>query len=182
MHLVTIQKLYMMELIKQRFIKSKFILGIFLLVLFNSCTKRMQDGKLECILESIKLNTKEMDIEVGQHNGWTDSTALILITYHRKASGIPISGNLKSTYKGNDIYFYESKVDSTDTKNYKQIPNNISWTEYTEEIDNDFFYPPYDPINIQVEYDLGANCFGEVIRGKGYIKDNIFSKCECKNK
>ena len=173
----------MMELIKQGFIKNNFIFGMFLLlVLLDSCTKKMQDGTLECILESAKLNTNEMYIEVGQHNGWTDSTALILITYHRKASGVPISGNLKSTYKGHDIYFYESILDSNDSRKYEQIPNNIYWTEYAEEVDNDYFYPPYDPVAIHVEYNFQTKCFGEVVRGKGYINDNILSGCKCKSK
>ncbi len=152
-------------------------------VLSNSCEKKVQDGKLECILDNIKVDLNGMDIEVGQHNGWTDTTALILITYHKKSANIPISGNLKGKYKGNDIYFYQTNVDTVDTHKYKQIPNNIKWRAFVQQkVSDDFIMPPYDPISLQVEYNIKRNCIGDVFKGKGYLLDNAVSKCSCKNR
>lgn len=152
-----------------------------MLILFNSCQeRRVQDEKLECILNSIKINLAGMDIEVSQHNGWTDTTALMLVTYHRKSMNIPIGSNLKGLYKGKDIYFYQSTIDSLDTKKYRQIPNNITWNNFIpKKIDENIIQPPYDPINIQIEYHTKGNCIAEVIRGKGYINEKIFSGCKC---
>ena len=170
----------MMELTKQRFVKINIVFFILILVLFHSCQKRVQNGKLECILDSIKVDVDGMDIEVGQHNGWTDTTALILVTYHRKSIDIPISGNLKGMYKRNDIYFYQTNVDTLDTREYQQVPNNINWYAFEQEmIDDNIIHPPYDPISVQVEYNVKRSCIGDVIKGRGYIMDNILLKCNC---
>src|SRR5690554_7089254 len=149
MRLVIIQPQLMMELIKQKLIKTSGILLI--LILYCSCQEVVQDRKLECLLESIKVDLDAVEIEVGQHNGWTDSTALILITYYEKPLKTPTKGNLKGLYNGKNIYYYQSVVDSLDNKKYNQIPNSIIWSKFIPvEMDKDFISPPYDPINIQV--------------------------------
>jgi hypothetical protein len=168
-----------MELIEQKFVKNNIVLGVLIFLMLNSCQTRMQEGKLECILNNIEVDANGMDIEVGQHNGWTDTTTLILVTYHKKSLGIPIDCNLKGRYKGTDIYFYQSNVDTLDRQQYVQIPNNISWNNFIQEIDEDFFQPPYDPVEIQVEYNDKRKCFGNVIKGKGYINGKIISECKC---
>lgn len=168
----------MMVLIEQGYARIK--ITILILILFSSCQKRVQDGKLECILNSIEVDANEMDIEIGQHNGWNDSTALILVTYHKKSLDIPMGSNLKGLYKGNDIYFYQSSIDSSDNKKYNQIPNNIRWKEFIpKEMDESIIQPPYDPVNIQIEYNLKGNCIVAVIRGKGYINEKLLSRCKC---
>jgi hypothetical protein len=169
----------MMELTKQRLLNNiGFLILIFMLL--NSCNKKIQSGKLECILDSIKVDVNEMDIEVGQHNGWTDTTTLILVTYHRKSMDISIGSKLKGVYKGSDIYFYQSIVDSLDTKKYRQIPNNIIWNDFIpKKIDKNIIQPPYDPINIQIEYNTKKECIGDVIKGKGYLNGKIISECKC---
>lgn len=170
----------MMELIKQRFVKINII--FFILVLFNSCQERVQDGKLECILDSIKVDVNGMNIEIGQYNGWTDTTVLILVTYHRKSMNIPISGNLKGVYKGNDIYFYQENVDTLDAHEYKKIPNNINWNTFVQKIlDSNIIQPPYDPIGVQIEYNIKRDCVSNIVKGKGYRMNNIISKCDCEN-
>ncbi len=172
----------MMELIELKFTRISIILSVLMLFLFNSCQERVeQQGKLECILESIEIDTKGMNILVGQHNGWTDSTALIVIIFEEKSMEILNNSSLKGRYKENDIYFNQGNVDTLDTREYKQIPNNINWNDFKEEIDSDFIMPPYDPINIQIEYNVKRNCIGSIVRGEGYIIDNVISKCRCKD-
>ncbi len=173
----------MMGLTEQRLLSIKVIIGLLAFGFLSSCQKGSYDGKLECILESVNIDKKGIVIEVGQDNEWTDTTILILVTYHKKSNEILIGGNLKGVYRGNDIYMYETNSGSTGNKKFNKIPNNINWYNLTpKEIDEDYISPPYDPINIQVEYDLRTNCFGEVFRGKGLIKENIFAKCKCKSK
>lgn len=168
----------MMELIEQKFVKINFI--FLMLLILNSCQTEVQDGKLECVLDNIKVDLDEVEIEVGQHDGWTDTSALILITFHKKSLNIPIGGNLKGVYKGRDIYFYQTTIDSLDTKKYSQIPNDIRWKSFTpKELDEDIIQPPYNPVNIQIEYNRKKNCFERVIRGKGFISESI-SKCSCR--
>jgi hypothetical protein len=151
-----------------------------MLVFFSSCQETVQDGDLECILNAAEVDINGVDIMVGQVDGWTDTTSLISIVYHKKSIDIPIGSNLKGLYKGRDIYFYQSAVDSLDNKKYSQISNSIVWHNFTpKEMDEDFISPPYDPINIQVEYNIKRNCIGEVIRGKGYINKEVISKCRC---
>lgn len=168
----------MMELIGQKFVKINII--ILMLMFFYSCQEIIHDKKLECILDSIKVNLDEKEIEVGQHNGWTDTTNLILITYHRKSMNGSVVSKLKGLYKGRDIYFYQSVVDSLDNGKYAQIPNSIDWNNFTpKEIDENIIHPPYDPINIQIEYNMNSNCIVAVIKGKGYINPENISKCKC---
>jgi hypothetical protein len=171
----------MMELIKQRFLNISLYLGILTLLLF-SCIKKSVEGSLECILDNINVDKKGINIEVGQHNGWTDATVLILVTYHKKSNEISISGNLKGEFRGNDIYFYQSNIDSLDKKKYKQISNNINWQNYIPlEMDEDYISPPYDPINIQIEYSLKKECIVQIINGEGFINKNRISVCMCVN-
>lgn len=121
-----------------------------------------------------------MVIEVGQHNGWTDTTSLILITYHKKPLKIPLGVALKAEYKGQDIYLYQSVIDSVSNKKYRTISNNIAWRSFTpEKLDEDFILPPYDPINIQIEYNFRNDCIIDVIRGKGYVDQRLISECKC---
>lgn len=172
----------MMGLTEQRFLSIKFLISLLTLVFLSSCQKESYDGKLECILESVNIDKKEMNVIVGQHNGWTDSTTLIIILFEEKSMNIPINSTLKGKYKQYDIYFSQGNIDSLDNNQYKQIPNNINWYNFTpEEMDEDYISPPYDPINIQVVYDLRTNCFGEVIKGKGFMTNDFASKCQCKN-
>lgn len=167
----------MMGLIEQRFVK----ISIIFLILQYSCQEVVREEKLECLLESIEIDLNEIEIEVGQHNGWTDTTALILITYHRKSLAMPVvESNLKGLYQGTDIYFYQSRVDSLDKKIYNQIPNNIVWRSFaSSEMNEDVIPPPYDPINVQVEYNFDKNCIGKIIKGKGYIDLKTVAKCKC---
>lgn len=173
----------MMELIELRFVRTNIIIITFILILFNSCQKRMEQGKLECILESIEADVTGMDILVGQHNGWTDSTVLIIIIFEDKSMNIPNNSRLKGRYKGNDIYFNQGNVDTLDTREYKQIPNNIKWSTFVQkEVSDDFMMPPYDPISLQVEYNIKRNCIRDVFKGKGYMLNNAISKCSCKKR
>lgn len=170
----------MMELIKQRFLNISIYLGILPLILTVSCKEKSVEGRLECILDNINVDKKGINIEVGQHNGWTAGTVLILITYHKESNKIPIIGNLKGEYRGNDIYYYQANIDSLDQNKYKQISNNIIWQNcIPQEMDNDFISPPYDPINIQIEYNLKKDCIVRIIRGEGFVNKNSMSKCIC---
>ncbi|HMP32467.1 MAG TPA: hypothetical protein PKD85_22855 [Saprospiraceae bacterium] len=169
-----------MELIKQRLLNIKLVLGLLTLVNFISCQMEENKGKLECILDGVNIDTKGMIIEVGQANGWTDSTVLLLITYHKKSEEELISCNLKGDYKGNNIYFNQGNIDTMDKRVYIQISNNIKWNNHIpHEMDEDYISPPYDPINIQLEYTLEKNCIIEIIRGKGYFNLKTISKCMC---
>jgi hypothetical protein len=169
-----------MELIKQRLKNIRFLAGLAILVILISCKRESSNGKLECILESIDIEKKGMILAIGQHNGWTDSTVLLLITYHNKSEEKLIGSNLKGAYKGSNIYFNQGNLDTLDKKIYNQISNNIKWHNYvSEEMDEDYIPPPYDPINIQIEYDLEKECVFKIIRGKGYIDLKTLSKCKC---
>lgn len=168
----------MMELIELKSVRISILL--LMMVVFYSCEEAFQDRTLECLLRSIKVDLEGMEIDVGQHDGWTDSTSLMLITYHRISSEVHISSDLKGTYKGKDIYFYQRTIDSLDKKKYKRIPHDIKWEKITpRRIEENYFPPPYDPINIQVKYNYERNCFEEVIGGKGYIDVKSISNCKC---
>lgn len=131
-------------------LKTYYLIALlFMMVAFCTCKQEVHAGKLECLLESLKIELKGMVIEVGQHNGWNDTTSLIMVTYHKKSLKIPIERNLKGSYKGKDIYFYQSTIDSLDKQKYSRIPNGINWVNNTpKKMDEDYFMPPYDPINI----------------------------------
>lgn len=169
----------MIKLIKHRFTIINIVFFIVVLVFCNSCKKRLQDGKLDCILDNIAVDVNGMNIEVSQHNGWTDTTVLLSIIYHRKAMNIPISSDFKGVYRGNRIYFSQFNIDSLDRRNYKQIPSNIVWSKNVFKIqeDNTNISFPYNPMSVQIEYDLKTNCISSVIRGKGYMLKNFESKC-----
>lgn len=171
----------MMELIEQRYGRINIILVVLILAVFNSCHENVQLGALECLLENIENTENKVDILVGQHNGWSDTTALIIVTYHKKSMNIPISSELKGTYNGHDIFFYQTIIDSLDKKKYKQIPNNIIWVNNSLEIKNETFSPPYDPMSVQVEYNIRTNCIGDVVKGEGYLTNNFRSKCGCEH-
>jgi len=173
----------MMELIKLRYVKINIIFVVFLLILSNSCQEKTEQGrKLECILEGINITTNDVDILVGQHDGWTDSTTLITIIFEDKSMNIPKNSMLKGRYKGNDIYFNQGKVDTLDTREYEQIPNNIKWNTFAEKmLEDDFIQPPYNPISVQVEYNTEGNCVFNIVKGKEYVLKDILSKCDCKN-
>lgn len=160
--------------------KIKIISMLLILAIFNSCQQDKQVGMLECLLENIESIEDEVDIDVGQHNGWNDSMSLIIITYHEKSMNIPMNNELKGRYKGQDIYFYQGDINSLDKKEYKQIPNNIVWNNNSIKIDNEIFAPPYDPISIQIEYHTRRKCFGSAIKGKEYLKSNFGLNCACK--
>ena len=98
-----------MELIKLKSIRISVTHYIFILFLFNSCQKRMEQGKLECILESIEVDKEGMNILVGQHDGWTDSTVLIVIVFADKSMNTPYNSSLKGKYK--DLHFASLKRD-----------------------------------------------------------------------
>lgn len=168
----------MMELTERKSVKINII--IFLLGWLISCNVDKSTMPLECMILGINVDMEKKIIEVGQHNGWSDSTSLILITFHHKSMAYLIHGTSKGLFKGNDIYFYQSTVDSLDDKKYNQIPNNISWKNFTpKELPKDFIMPPYDPIQIQLEYNFNRNCVGDVIRGEGFIKKDVINKCKC---
>ena len=172
----------MMELIKQRLKNIRLLAGLAILVILISCKRELSNGKLECILASIDINKEGMIIEVGQANKWTDSTVLLIITYHEKSEEKLIGSDLKGVYKGINIYFNQGNIDTLDKKIYRQISNNIKWHTYvSEELDEDYIPPPYDPINIHIEYDLEKECVVEIIRGKGLIDLKTISKCKCNN-
>lgn len=168
----------MTELTRQLFIKINMLI---ILLTLNACNYKIGDDKLECLLESIVVDRAEKVIVVGQSDGWTDSTALISIIYYQKSLISPNRSRLKGRYKGTDVYFNQAHVDTLDKKKYKQITNSIVWHEFIpEEIDEDFISPPYDPINIQINYNIKRECFGDVIGGEGFINLDIISKCNCK--
>lgn len=170
----------MMELIKQRFLNISLYLGLLPLIITISCKEKSVDGRLECILDNINVDKNGINIEVGQHNGWTDGTVLLLITYHEESNKISISGDLKGKYRGNDIYFYQINIDSLDKTKYKQISNNIKWQKCIPyKMNDNYISPPYDPINIQIEYNLKEDCIVKIIGGEGFVKKNDMSKCNC---
>lgn len=174
-------KLKLLSLSNGRLIIN-IILGVLILFLLNSCQKDIQVGMLECILESIDADKEGIDIFVGQTNGWTDSTTLISIMYHKKSIEIAISSNLKGLYKGCDIFFYQTNLDTMDNKIYKQIPNNINWTDFKQKIvEDNMIVPPYEPVVVQVEYNIKRSCISNIIKGDGYITSSIISKCHCED-
>ena len=171
----------MMELKEQRFISASIFFAMLILFYFSSCQKDLQHGKLECLLERINVDMEGKDILVGQHNGWTDSTALIIVVFEKKSMNIPITSSLQGKYNGHDIYFNQGNVDTLDTLKYKQISNSIKWNEFTSKItDDNIIQPPYNPVSVQVEYNISRDCFNDVIRGKGYFTNDFTSKCGCK--
>jgi CRISPR/Cas system endoribonuclease Cas6 (RAMP superfamily) len=150
-----------------------------MLMSFSSCQETPQKAILECILNASEIDINGVDILVGQVDGWTDTTSLISIVYHKKSIVISIESNLKGQYKGREIYFYQSTVDSLDNRKYKQIPNDIIWKSFIpKELDENSIQPPYNPDQIQIEYNRKKNCFERVIKGKGFISESI-SKCSC---
>lgn len=156
-----------------------FMLILFMLTVF-SCKESSKNVKLECLLDSINVDLDNVDILVGQANGWTDTTALILITYHKESIKVPIGSRFKSTYKGHDIFFNQESIDTLNTKKYRRIPNNIKWKRHNpKEMDDDYIVPLYNPIQVQIEYNIKRNCFGNIIRGKGLIKEKSIEKCKC---
>lgn len=171
----------MMGLVELGYRATKLLMYLVTLTFLISCNNQdKMAGTLECLLGSIEQDANEKNIVVGQANGWTDSTALVIILYEDKSLKIPKNGQLKGEYQGNDIYFSNSNIDSLDTQKYSRIPNGIKWKKITPEItEKDFIVPPYNPINIQVEYFFDKNCFGEIVRGEGYIDKLSFTKCKC---
>jgi len=170
----------MMGLIELRSVTNSII--FLMLIVSCSCQDEVLTTPLECILDGIEVNLDGMDIDVSQHNGWTDTTALIIIMYHEKSKNVLSRSNLRGRYKGTDVYFTQSNVDTLDKRTYKQIPNQISWEYFKpKEPDKEWLPPPYDPITISVEYDIKKECIKGVIRGKGYVADDILSKCKCEN-
>ncbi len=171
----------MMELMQQRFVRINIVMSLLILLFFTSCHKRVQDGRLECVLESIKIDADSMNILVSQVNGWTDSTALIIVVFEKKSMNIPNNSDLKGEYNGYDIYFNQGNVDTLDTREYKQITNNINWKKNSPKIIDETLHPPYDPISLQIEYNLERNCIGDIVKGKGYMMGSILSRCKCEH-
>lgn len=68
----------MMESTKLRYERIKIILIVLNVGLLHSCHESRQTGMLECLLDNIKDTGNKEDILVGQHNGWSDTTALIV--------------------------------------------------------------------------------------------------------
>ncbi|MEZ4910567.1 MAG: hypothetical protein R2774_06865 [Saprospiraceae bacterium] len=170
----------MMELIKQRLKNIRLLVGLAILVILLSCKRESSNGKLECILESVKIEKKDLDIIVGQHNRWTDSSSLIVILFEEKNMNISNNSKLKGKYSQNDIYYNQGNIDTLDKKKYRQISNSIKWqTHVPHEMEKDYISPPYDPINIQIEYDLDKDCIIDIIRGKGFIDSKTISQCKC---
>lgn len=171
----------MMESTKLRYERIKIILIVLNVGLLHSCHESRQTGMLECLLDNIKDTGNKEDILVGQHNGWSDTTALIIITYHKKSMNIPIVSELKGKYKGHNIYFYQTNIDSLDDKRYEQISNNIPWDKNLLEIEDKALLPPYDPMEVQIEYNIGNDCIGGVVKGKGFLANNFAHECQCEN-
>lgn len=170
-----------MELMKSRCLSIKVTFLILTLTTFYSCSgSRQGERTLECLLSSIEYEKDDVYIEVGQHNGWSDTTALIIITYHEKSMNLPNSIDLKGRYNGQDVYFYQTNIDPKDTKQYNQIPNGIIWKNNlhkTKDLENKF-HPPYDPVFVQVEYNTKRGC----VNGRGHMVDGFESKCNsCPN-
>ncbi len=159
--------------------KIRIIFMMVILIIFNSCQQDISRGILECLLANVEITDNEVDIVVGQHNAWNDSMSLIIITYHEKSMNIPMDNELKGMYKGQDIYFYQNNVDPLDKREYKQISNNIVWNNNSIKNENEVLAPPYDPISIQIEYNIRRECFGSAIKGKGYLKNDFVSNCGC---
>jgi len=170
----------MMGLIELRSVTNSII--FLMLILYCSCRDEVQTRQLECILDSVDVDVSEMDIVVSQIDGWTDTTSLISIIYHSESINISIASDLKGRYRGSDIYFSHRNIDTLDKRTYKKIPNQISWEYFKpKEFDEEWIPPPYEPIVIRVEYDIKRGCIKGVIRGKGYVADDILSKCKCAN-
>ena len=171
----------MMEFTKPKFMPIKFLLLVFVLASFYSCHEnRARSKMLECLLESLEVQGQDVDVLVGQHNGWDDSTALIIVTFYKKPLKMPIpSSDFVGHYNGKNIYFYQMNIDSADTKQYLQIPSNISWKEdiRPKRESNDIPIMFYHPMSIQIEYNIKKKKFGEVIQGKGYLRDDWQSFC-----
>lgn len=169
------------EFLMSDLIRQKFVIISILTFIFISCNQKDHGDVLECLLDSIAFDLSGIEIEVGQHNGWTDTTALIIITYHKISSEIPIGSTAKGQYNGTNIYFYQTSIDSLDSKMYDTIPNSIDWHyNIPQKIDVDFITPPYDPNNIQVEYNFQKKCIVSVKDKIGLFKEDVFSNCSCK--
>lgn len=129
-----------------------------------SCNNTKVGNSLECLLDSF-MNVCDIEdsdfIEVVQHNGWTDTSMLLIISLHKANNAKYVNfepTQLKSSYRGYDIYFSQFNVDSSDHKKYEKIPNAINWKIYNKRSRNDFT-PPYDPFTIQIEYHIKSKCF-----------------------
>jgi len=148
---------------------------------FYSCSGSQQSKRtLECLLNSIEHKKDDVYIKIGQHNGWSDTTVLIIISYHEKSMNLPNSSDLKGRYNGQDVYFYQTNMDPMDTKEYNQIPNGIIWKKNLHKIKDEEseLPPPYDPMSVQIEYNTKRGCVNSSV----YMIDDSESKCNyCPN-
>ena len=178
-----------MEFIKQRLIYVTKILLFW--ILFSSCqslkSEKQKDMLLECILSNFITDGDNGNqpgaFLVGQHDNWSESSSLIIVSYIPESDVRYINADEKSRFNQKEIFFYRTEIEAAKTNNIIQkIPNKLEWQPY-ESQNSGYDRPPFDPVTIQLVYNYSSNCLEIIISGENNMQKEWESKCKfCGNK
>ncbi len=139
---------------------------------------------LECILTNFILDNdnKLGAFLVGQHDNWSESSSLIIISFIPEDNIHYINADEKSTFNLNEIYFYGTTVDDTSTSFViNKIPNKLEWEPFKSQ-NSEHDQPPIDPLSIQIVYNYKKNCLESIIQGEYNMQNKWESRCKlCDN-
>ena len=176
----------MMEQIERELI-SLCLSSILMCLMIISCHYKSSehqftnDDILECVLSNFTnisdRNMKEGSFLVGQQNGWTKNSSLIIISYISKEELRFVSADLKSKFKQKKVFFYQNNLNETDLDEYPQFPNKLNWEVYSNQTSKTVI-PIFDPPTIQLVYNYSKGCIERVIQGKHLLKNDFKSKCK----
>lgn len=170
-----------MEFIELRLIcLSRILLFCFVL---TSCqiykSDNQKDALLECILTNFITHENNGDFLVGQHDNWTKSTSLIIVSYIPKGDVQYIQAEEKSRFNKKDVYYYREEISHTITENTVQkIANQLKWELFNSQNSINEDQSPYDPITVQLTYNYSSNCIENIVVGERYLRKDWELKCK----
>ena len=168
----------MMESIEQKltFVSSLLLFAIVLCSCKSSENSNNEKMQLEGILSNIIIS-KDGDSPngsylVGQHDGWSTSSSMIIVSYIPSDKAEYINATEKSNFDGKDVFFYRTDLtEITKESEFKKIPNELSWGAYVS-VDSLGSIDQFDPLTVQLIYNFSLNCIEKVLSGEMYMRDD----------